>query len=165
MKQLKPKPKAKRKPYGERDALEKVTSQWHKLSGLHTREEWSAAVVRAVTAAELAASLVVREEFAERSTFKASVVDDFLVGANGIDGKVSRLIAPLLAHRPDDLKLIRKLFGGMNEANKKRNMIVHGGHFCSKSEATKLIAACKKFVEGVIGIYYDEFALVDRDAT
>lgn len=156
--------KKKRKPYIERDAIEKIASQWRKLSGLHTREEWSAAVVRAATAAELAASLVIREEFAERSTFATSVVDEFIVGANGIDGKVNRLIAPLLAHRPDDLKIIRKLFGAMSAASKKRNQIVHGGHFCGKEEATKLIASCKKFVEGVVGLYYDDFELVDPEA-
>jgi hypothetical protein len=159
---------AKRKAkYADRSGIEKITSQWHKLSGLRTREEWSAAVVRAATAAELAATLAIREEFANRTKFKASVVDSFLFWANGLDGKMTKLDFPLLDHRAKDLALAKKLFSDLGKAgvNRKRNMIVHGGHFCVKSEATKLIAACKTFVEGMLSIYYDDFALVDPEAT
>jgi hypothetical protein len=56
-------------PYAARTDLQKIQSQWNKLSGLHTREEWSAAVVRAATAAEIAANFAIRREFAARSTF------------------------------------------------------------------------------------------------
>lgn len=157
--------KTKRKPYEERDDLQKIKSQWRKLSGLHTREEWSAAVVRAATAAEIAANLAIREEFAQRSEFKADVVDSFLIWANGLDGKMKRLIFPLLAHRSKDLALMKKLYKGISAVNTKRNTIVHGGHFCNEDEATELIAACKTFVEGVVGIYYEPgFALTKSKA-
>ncbi len=49
-----------KKDYDKRSEVEKIESQWTKLSGLHTGEEWSAAVVRAATAAELAANLGLR---------------------------------------------------------------------------------------------------------
>ena len=42
--------------YEKRSDVEKIKTKWTKLSGLHTRSEWSAAVVRAATAAELAAN-------------------------------------------------------------------------------------------------------------
>lgn len=61
---------AENKPYEKLSDLEKLQKQWHKLSGLNTREEWSAAIVRAATAAELAANFAVRNEFAGRSQFK-----------------------------------------------------------------------------------------------
>ena len=75
------------KPYEHRTDLEKVQSQWHKLSGLHTREEWSAAIVGAATAAEIAANFAVRQEFAARSKFDSDFVDGLLVWANGLAGK------------------------------------------------------------------------------
>jgi hypothetical protein len=56
-----------KKPYAQRSDLEKIHSQWHKLSGLHTREEWSAAIVRAATAAELEPYLVSWIRFSIRS--------------------------------------------------------------------------------------------------
>ncbi len=48
------------KRYKKLTDLKKLQKQWHKLSGLHTREEWSAAIVRAATAAEIAANIAVR---------------------------------------------------------------------------------------------------------
>jgi hypothetical protein len=43
-------------PYDDRDDLEKLRSQWKKIDGiLERRKEWSAAIVRAATAAEIAA--------------------------------------------------------------------------------------------------------------
>lgn len=90
------------KPYEQRTDLEKVQSQWHKLSGLHTREEWSAAIVRSATAAEIAANFAVRAEFAERSQFDSAFVDNLLHWANGIAGKLDRLLIPL--DEPDETK-------------------------------------------------------------
>lgn len=79
------------KPYAERTDLEKMQSQWNKLSGLHSREEWSAAVMRAATAAEIAANFAVRREFASRSKFEPEFVNKILKMANGLGGKVDRL--------------------------------------------------------------------------
>lgn len=45
-----------KKPYWERTDLEKVQTQWNKLQGLHLRDESSATIIRAATAAELAAN-------------------------------------------------------------------------------------------------------------
>lgn len=84
-----------RKPYEERTDLEKIQSQWNKLSGLHSREEWSAAIVRAATAAELAANFAIRKEFESRSKFDSKFVDSLLRWANGLAGKIDRLLIPL----------------------------------------------------------------------
>lgn len=153
-----------KKHYDERTDIEKVNSQWHKLSGLHTREEWSAAVVRAATAAELAATLAVRKEFENRSTFSREIVDSFLKWANGLDGKMTRLIFPLMGEpgRKNQLKLVKKLYADIKLVADKRNDIVHRGHFCNEEEATQLIAACKAFILGIVGMYYDDFELVER---
>jgi hypothetical protein len=46
----------KKKPYSERTDLEKIKSQWKKTTGFLERGEWSSAIVRAATAAEIAAN-------------------------------------------------------------------------------------------------------------
>jgi hypothetical protein len=79
-----------RKPYAERTDLEKIQSQWNKLTGLHSRNESSAAIVRAATAAELAANFAIRREFARKSKLSTEFIDNLLVWANGIAGENTR---------------------------------------------------------------------------
>lgn len=59
----------RKKPYDERSDLEKLQSQWNKLSGLHLRDEPSAAIVRCSTAAEIAANYAIRHEWARQTEF------------------------------------------------------------------------------------------------
>ena len=87
--------KKKRKPYSERTDLEKITSNWKKISGLIGREEWSSAIVRAATAAEIATNLVVREELEVKRGLETDFVDHLLEWANGIQGKYQKLILPV----------------------------------------------------------------------
>jgi hypothetical protein len=56
-----------KKPREQLTDLEKVQKQWHKLSGSHSCEEWSAVIVRIATAVELVANQAIRAEFAARS--------------------------------------------------------------------------------------------------
>jgi hypothetical protein len=51
-----------KKSYEHLTDLEKVQKQWHKLAGLHSREEWSAAIVRAATTAGLVANFAQRAD-------------------------------------------------------------------------------------------------------
>jgi hypothetical protein len=60
--------------FEQRNDQEKIQSQWNKLIGLHSREEWSAAIVRAATAAEIAANFAVRQEFKSRSKLKCEPI-------------------------------------------------------------------------------------------
>src|SRR6185503_8057316 len=83
-------------PYAQRTDVDKVRSQWTKLGGHHSRTDWSAAVVRAATACEIAVNFAVRREFAARSELPDKFVDGLLYGANGLSGKVKRLLLPLL---------------------------------------------------------------------
>jgi hypothetical protein len=54
-----------RKPYADRTDVERLQSTWRKLSGLMNRKEWSSAVTRAATAAEIAANIAIRHELQE----------------------------------------------------------------------------------------------------
>ena len=151
----------KKKDYDKRSNVEKIESQWTKLSGLHTRDEWSAAVVRAATAAELAANLAIHQEFAARSRFDAAFVDKLLRWANGLTGKLDKLLLPMLdgQAKHDGIEKLCKL---ARKVNDKRNDIAHRGVFCSRKEATALIANCKKFVVGVVGHYVPAFDLHEK---
>jgi len=151
-----------KKPYEERSDLEKVHSQWHKLSGLHTREEWSAAIVRAATAAEIAANFAIRSEFSARSQFDAGFVNSLLRWANGLGGKLDKLLVPLASSEKAKLKTMKALCVTAQEINSKRNAVAHQGEFCNKEEATQIIAHTKEFITGLVQLYEPTFELKER---
>ncbi len=146
------------KPYDQRSDLEKIRAQWVKLSGLHDRTDWSAAVVRAATATEIAVNLAIRREFAARSQFDAAFVDGLLKWANGLTGKLDRLLMPLLngSSKHEVVGKLRKLAQPIND---QRNDIAHRGKFCSEKVASKLINNCETFVVSLIALYEPSFDL------
>jgi hypothetical protein len=148
-----------RKPYEELTDLEKVQKQWHKLSGLHTREEWSAAIVRAATAAEIAANFAIRREFEMNSKFDSEFVDSLLRWANGLAGKLDRLLIPLSETDKTKNKKMKALKKVAGEINSKRNAIAHQGEFCNKDEAQAAIAQAKEFISTLVQIYDPKFVL------
>lgn len=151
-----------RKTYEERTDLEKMQSQWHKLSGLHTREEWSAAIVRAATAAEIAANYAIRAEFSARSDFDEAFVDALLRWANGLAGKLDRLLVPLSAHNKGKQKAMRVLCNTAQDINRKRNSIAHQGEFCNEDEAVEIIQKAKDFITGLVALYDHAFKLKEQ---
>jgi hypothetical protein len=149
------------KPYDQRSDLEKIQSQWTKLSGLLQRHDWSAAVVRAATATEIAVNLAIRREFAGRGNFSAAFVDGLLKWANGVAGKLDRLLLPLLAG-DEKHGTVSGLSGLARTINDKRNDIAHRGEFCSEQTAIELIDQCQTFVLGVVRLYKQGFTLQER---
>jgi hypothetical protein len=148
-----------KKKYEELTDLDKVQKQWHKLSGLHTREEWSAAIVRAATAAEIAANYAVRREFKAKSKFDARFVDSLLHWANGLAGKIDRLLLPLSASAKDKNKTMKKLKATAGEINSKRNAIAHQGEFSNEDEAKAAISQSKEFITTLVQLYDPAFVL------
>jgi len=132
--------------------IEKIQSQWHKLTGLHTREEWSAAIVRTATAAELAANFAIREEFKARSRFDAEFVDSLLIWANGLDGKMKRLLLPLSVGSAGKKRSekIKKLKAAAEQISKTRNAIAHQGKFSNEDDAKAAIQRTREFVETLV---------------
>lgn len=151
----------KKKPYQDLDDLEKLGKQWRKLSGLHHRKEWSAVVMRAATATEIAANLAIRNEFESRSDLDADFVDSLLLWANGLQGKVTRLLQPLYKGSPKAKKLA-PLITVMKRINSKRNAVAHAGEFCNVDEADAVIADCRTFVEGLVVLYHPDFKLKEH---
>ncbi|HKU15699.1 MAG TPA: hypothetical protein VJQ52_14985 [Steroidobacteraceae bacterium] len=147
-------------PYEQRSDVDKIRSQWTKLSGHHSRTDWSASVVRAATACELAVNLAVRREFAARSQLSTEFVDGLLYWANGLPGKVTKLLLPLLEGQ-EKHETINALCNHVQAISAKRNAISHQGAFCSEADATVLITCCQQFVEGIVTAYEPTFELPD----
>ena len=150
-----------KKPYEKRTDLEKCKSQWRKLRGLHSREEWSAAIVRAATAAEIAANHAIRTEFAKQGRVQADCVDSFLRWANGLAGKMDRLLVPL-TKKTNKAKTIATLKGLASKINDTRNAVVHRGEFRNEDQASETIAKTKRFIEGLVGLYEPTFRLHEK---
>ena len=149
----------KKKPYVERTDVQKIKSQWTKLRGLHGRAEWSAAVVRAATTAEIAVNLAIRSELAERQITDNDVIDLMLTVANGLKGKFNRLLQPLTKGNKVRAKELKKLWKIADKINQSRNEIVHSGLFRSEKHAQETINQCHAFVVPLVRIYECDFAL------
>ncbi len=151
-----------RKTYDQRTDLEKIQSQWNKATGsLHTDEQWSAAMVRAATAAEIAANFAIRREFESRSQFDNRFVNSLLRWANGLAGKIDRLLLPL-HQRNNKRKVIQKLKGIGEEINRERNAIVHQGQFRNSTDAAVVIKHSREFIETLVRLYQPGFALKNK---
>ncbi len=149
-------------PYKELTDLQKVQKQWHKLSGLHTREEWSAAIVRAATAAEISATFAVRREFEDNSQFNPKFIDSLLRWANGLAGKLDRLLLPMSVANTAKNKKLKSLKSIAENINTKRNAIAHQGEFCNEKEAQAVIAQAKEFITILVRLYEPKFVLKTR---
>lgn len=155
--------RAKRKrPYNERTDLEKLQSQWNKLSGLHLRDEPSAAIVRCATAAELAANYAIRHEWARQTEFDATVVNQFLLWANGLQGKIDRLFVPIYFAHPKKSKTAKALIASAEKVNKVSNEVVHQGRFSNAKEAAEIIAEAKRFIDMIVGLSKPGLDIKDR---
>ena len=153
-----------RKPYKTRTDFEKIQSQWNKISGLYTRKEWSAAIVRVATAAEIAANFAIRKEFESKSEFNSEFINSLLIWANGIAGKIRRLLVPL-SEGEKHHKTIKKLEKLSEQINKKRNAVTHQGEFCNEEEAKAAVQQSREFIETLVRIYEPAFALKDKKSS
>lgn len=151
--------KKKSKPYEKRTDIEKIKSQWKKLRVLHNQNEWSAVVVRAATMAEIAVNMAIRCEFNKRSEFGDTFIDGLLLWANGLSGKLDRLLLPLLKEERNNYENVQKLKSRAKKINDKRNAIVHRGAFCKKIEVQERIEDSKIFVLGIVQLYDPDFEL------
>jgi hypothetical protein len=147
--------------YQKRSDLEKIQSQWNKLTGLHSRDEYSSAIVRAATAAEIAANFAVRSEFDSQTKCSKDFVNSLLRWANGIDGKLNRLLIPITegTKRHKTLVDVKKR---AENINKKRNAVAHQGEFCNIDESKEVLAEAKVFIETVVSLYEPKFSLKNK---
>ena len=148
----------KKKPYSERSDLEKLKAQWKKTSGFLERKEWSSAVVRAATAAEIAANHYIREELRKKRGLEEGFVDHLLKWSNGIDGKFRNLIVPLSKENGNS-KHINALKKKVEEINGVRNSIVHQGQFKKESTAKHIATEAREVILGLVKEHKSNFSL------
>jgi hypothetical protein len=148
----------KRKPYNERSDIDKIQSNWTKIRGLYDRGEWSGAVVRAATAAEIATNLAVREELQYTRDLDADFVDSLLKWANGIQGKFDHLLIPVTKGASNHSTL-KQLKTDVGTVNTERNGIVHRGQFKNRRGATTTISKARDLILRLVDLYYDDFDL------
>lgn len=149
-----------RKPYADRTDLEKLASSWNKAQGFYRRREWSAVVTRAATAAEISANIAVRSELELERKLETAFVDSLLKWANGLDGKMNRLLLQLPAKK-EKKDTLRKLRLKAQDINKNRNEVVHSGHFMNEDEATEALSACREFINTLVGLYHLHYSVDD----
>jgi hypothetical protein len=154
--------KPSKQPYSERTDLEKLQSQWTKLSGLHGRDEPSAAIVRCATAAEIAANYAIRKEWAQKTQFDAAIVDQFLMWANGLQLKMARLFVPVYFATPRTSPVAKALIKSAEKINLARNAVVHQGVFSNNGEAEAVIAEAKSFINTIVGLSIEGFDIDDK---
>jgi hypothetical protein len=152
------KKKKQRKPYSERNDIEKIISNWNKATGLYNRKEASAAIVRAATAAEIAANLVIRQELEVKRKLGKDFVDSLLIWANGIQGKFDRLILPLMKGSAN-FETFNRAKLKIEKINKERNSIAHSGQFKKKGTAKEIINLSKEVIEMLVQQYRKDFKL------
>ena len=122
------------KPYQTRSDPEKLLAQWKKISGLCLRKDWSAAVVRAATAVEIAANIAVRKLYDDTGETDVAKINLELKNANGMVGKLKKILEKKAPDEPQKVAY-RAIRGACKDLNVKRNSNVHSGEFCNKREA------------------------------
>ena len=147
-----------KKPYSERSDLEKIQSNWRKIRGFIDREEWSSAVVRAATVAEIATNLVVKHELQEKRGLESEFVDHLMLWANGIQGKYQKLIMPSVKGRKfqKEFASLQKKIGNLN---KERNSVAHQGQFKKKSTAVRVVGEAREIINILVEKYHKGFKL------
>jgi hypothetical protein len=117
--------------------------------------------VRCATAAEIAANYAIRYEWSRQTEFAPEVVDQFLLWANGLKGKIERLFVPTYSH-PNKRKIGKKLIALARKINQVRNAVVHQGAFSNAKEAKTIIAEEKTFIDTIVGLSIPNFDIKDR---
>lgn len=130
--------KTKKKPYSDRSLEEKITSNWTKTLSLFTRGEYSTVVIRAATSIELSSNLLIKAEFHQNRGLPEEFVESLMMWANGLMGKVDRLLLPIFKGTEKEKKL-KEIKTRSKDINDERNNVVHRGQFKAKKTATRII--------------------------
>ena len=152
--------KKNKKPYSKRTDLEKINSSWIKARGLYKRGDFSASIIRAATAVEIAANFIIRQELEINRNIEDVFVDRLLLWANGIQGKIDRLIIPI-SKISTNISISDDIKTKINTINKERNSIVHSGQFKKNTTAKKILDLSKEVIEELVSQYNTNLVLME----
>ena len=94
--------------------------------------------------------------------FDAEFVDSLLLWANGLAGKLDRLLLPLSANAKNKNKTMKKLEAIACDINSKRNAIAHQGEFCNEDAAKRAVSQSQEFITSLVQLYDPAFVLKER---
>jgi len=141
-----------KKTYSDRTDIEKLEANWTKTLGLHQREEFSMAIIRATTCAEIAANIAIRAELVEKRHLEGKFVDSLMSWANGLKGKFDRLLMPA-TEGSDVHAVLRKHKTEALTLNDKRNKIAHSGQFAVHKTAQEMLLLAHSLCTGIAKAY------------
>lgn len=147
-----------RTPYHDRTDREKLRTNWERTHSLMEAKQYSSAIVRAATCAEIAANIAVRAELGERRKLEPFFVDSLLLWANGLKGKFDRILIPLLRGTKRQ-KTFRRLMADIEKLNQKRNAVVHGGYVSDRQPALDLVLVAYKLCHQIVKQYQPKLVL------
>ncbi len=128
------------KPYSESTDEEKVERNWNKTVGLYERGEFSVSILRAATCIELAANFAIRHELITNRGLPVKFVDSLLKNANGLDGKIRRLMLPIFEDYEVHEELRSMWTNQVQPVATERNSVAHKGEFKSQETATEMLS-------------------------
>lgn len=140
---------------------QKIDSNWTKTKGLMKRGEYSTVVVRAATTIELAANLLIRAELEERRKLPGHFVDSLMLWANGIVGKVNRILLPIYKNAPGE-DLLKEVQKRSKDINDERNNVAHRGEFKAKKTAERVISESVFIINTFSELAGTEFRIDDH---
>ncbi len=147
-----------KKSYSERTDAEKIRSNWNKTIGLFEGGEYSVSIIRAATTVELATNLVIRAELVRKRKLPSDFVDHLMVWANGLIGKLNKIIFPILKGIPRH-KTFKKLEKEIQQVNTERNGVVHRGEFKTREIARATIEPAHRVILGLVRPYEKKFKI------
>jgi hypothetical protein len=133
------------KAYDDRTDHERFHSNWKKARGLYRRKDWSASIMRVATSAEIAANIFVRAYLVKAHGLPEAFVDSLLISANGIDGKVKKLVQPV-CEATGKWNAMKSIVKDVEKINKLRNQIAHSGRFMNQEEANEIFVLGLKVI-------------------
>ncbi len=138
--------------------LDKVKLSWRKTLTFFEKKEWSNAVIRAAITIEMAANFVVRQELEVRRNLEAEFVESLLIWANGIHGKFTRIILPLLKYS-DRFSAFKTIQEQVFYIDEERNSVVHSGVTKQRRTAEKVLGTAREIIEILVRDYHRSFEL------
>ncbi len=135
-------------PYDEKSDDQKLEANWKKARSQYERGDWSAAIIRVATSAEIAANIYIRKYLIDQYELPTQFVDSLLKSANGLDGKFNRLIHPAAktSETWDKLKPLQKKIESLHN---HRNGVIHSGKFKKKADAKAAFKYAFEIIEGL----------------
>lgn len=145
----------------DRTDLENLQSTWTQVGDLMKRKQWSAAVVRAASAVELALNIASMCELRERPHLEPDLVEHLFGCANHMVGKLDKPLrmAGTSVEPREKFKRLRDIAARIDE---QRNLVIQMGAHMTEDEATEIVGLARELAEQSVQYCHPAFFLPPR---